>query len=78
MAPRDAFFSAAEAVDLAAAVGRVAAETLAVYPPGIPNALPGERMTEEVAAYLLHAREHGYVVRGAADRSLRTVRVVAE
>jgi arginine decarboxylase len=78
MAPRDAFFSASHAVDLLGAVGRVAAETLAVYPPGIPNVLPGERLTADIVGYLLHARDHGYVVRGASDRALRTARVVRE
>ena len=29
------------------AVGRIAAESLAAYPPGIPNVLPGERLTAE-------------------------------
>ena len=43
MPPRDAFFAPQEAVPLDEAEGRIAAESLAAYPPGIPNVLPGER-----------------------------------
>ena len=61
-----------------AAVGRIAAESLATYPPGIPNVLPGERLTAETLAYVRGTLELGGSVRGASDRLLRTVRVVVE
>ncbi len=78
MAPRRAFLAAQEAVPFADAVGRLAAESLAAYPPGIPNVLPGERLTQETVDYINAVVEHGGWVRGAVDRSLRTVRVVRE
>jgi arginine decarboxylase len=78
MAPRDAFLATQEAVPFAEARGRVAAESLATYPPGIPNVLPGELLTAETLAYMEGTLAHGGKVRGATDRSLRTVRVVAE
>jgi arginine decarboxylase len=78
MAPRSAFLGAQEAVPFADAVGRLAAESLAAYPPGIPNVLPGERLTQETVDYINTVVEHGGWVRGAVDRSLRTVRVVVE
>src|SRR3954447_6841189 len=43
--PRDAFLGPQEVVSADDAVGRVAAESLAAYPPGVPNVLPGERLT---------------------------------
>ena len=43
---------AAEVVAVDDAVGRVSAESIAGYPPGIPALLPGERITAEVVAYL--------------------------
>ena len=76
MSPRQAFLGPQEAVALADAVGRIAAESLAAYPPGIPNVLPGERLTAETLAYIQTAIEHGGSLRGASDRKLRTVRVV--
>jgi arginine decarboxylase len=78
MTPREAFLGAQEAVPAAAAAGRVAAESLATYPPGIPNVLPGERLTAETLAYVQRTLELGGSVRGASDRLLRTVRVVVE
>jgi arginine decarboxylase len=78
MTPREAFLGAQEAVPAADGVGRIAAESLATYPPGIPNVLPGERLTAETLAYIQRTLELGGSVRGASDRLLRTVRVVVE
>jgi arginine decarboxylase len=78
MTPREAFLGAQEVVPAAQAVGRVAAESLATYPPGIPNVLPGERLTAGTLAYIARTLELGGSVRGASDRHLHTVRVVAE
>jgi arginine decarboxylase len=78
MTPREAFLGAQEAVPAAAAAGRIAAESLATYPPGIPNVLPGERLTPETLAFVQRTLELGGSVRGASDRLLRTVRVVVE
>ena len=78
MTPREAFLGPQEVVPVSDAVGRVAAESLAAYPPGIPNVLPGERLTVETLAYIRQAIEHGGSLRGASDRALRTLRVVLE
>ncbi len=78
MTPREAYLGAQEVVVAAQAVGRIAAESLATYPPGIPNVLPGERLSAETLAYVQHTLELGGSVRGASDRLLRTVRVVVE
>jgi arginine decarboxylase len=78
MTPREAFFGPQEVVPAAEAAGRVAAESLAAYPPGIPNVLPGERLTAETLEYVQQALDHGGSLRGASDRRLRTVRVAKE
>jgi len=52
MSPRDAFFADHERVSAAEAVGRIAAETAAPYPPGIPALAPGERIHGTVLAAL--------------------------
>jgi arginine decarboxylase len=78
MPPRQAFLGEQEVVPFADAVGRIAAESLAAYPPGIPNVLPGERLTRETVDYINEVVEHGGWVRGAVDRSLKTMRVVVE
>ncbi|PAX90981.1 hypothetical protein CLM82_11960, partial [Streptomyces albidoflavus] len=76
--PRDAFFGPVADVPWQEAEGRVAAEMLTPYPPGIPAALPGERLTREVLRYLRTGVEAGMVVPDAADPGLDTVRVVVE
>jgi arginine decarboxylase len=78
LAPRDAFLGPQEVVSFEAAEGRIAAESLAAYPPGVPNVLPGERLTAPTLQYIADSLAHGGLVRGASDRSLKTVRVVSE
>jgi len=78
MTPREAYLGAQEVVSAEEAVGRIAAESLATYPPGIPNVLPGERLSAETLAYIRGTLELGGSIRGASDRLLRTVRVVLE
>jgi lysine decarboxylase len=75
MTPREAFLGPQEVVPFERAAGRVAAESLAAYPPGIPNVLPGERLTRETLAYIAESVEHGGHVRGGSDRALKTLRV---
>ncbi|MEV0230944.1 ornithine decarboxylase [Nonomuraea sp. NPDC050786] len=77
MVPREAFFARIDHVPWQQAAGRVVAELLTPYPPGIPAALPGERLTEKVLRYLHSGVEGGMVVPDAADASLSTIRVVA-
>lgn len=78
MLPRDAFFADTELVPAAEAVGRISADTLAAYPPGIPNLIPGEEITAETVAFLqaVAASPSGYV-RGAADPRVERFRVTA-
>lgn len=77
MAVQDAFFAPTEIVPAGEAVGRISADALAAYPPGIPNLLPGEVVTDEIVGYLqvVAADPSGYV-RGAADPLVQTVRVL--
>lgn len=76
--PRDAYFARHEKVPVAETSGHIAAEMITPYPPGIPAALPGERLTEPVLRYLTPGVAAGMFLPDAADPHLRTVRVVAE
>jgi arginine/lysine/ornithine decarboxylase len=77
MLPRDAFLGATELVPWREAVGRVSAEMICPYPPGIPITAPGERLTQTVVDYLEQVVAAGVMVEGAADESLARLRVVA-
>jgi len=78
MPPRSAYFAAKRAVPLDEAAGRVCAETLTPYPPGIPAALPGEELTDAVLKYLRTGHEAGMAIPDAVDASLATVLVVEQ
>ncbi|MFD0038977.1 aminotransferase class I/II-fold pyridoxal phosphate-dependent enzyme [Streptomyces anulatus] len=76
--PRDAYFGRTQDVPASEAVGRVAAEMLTPYPPGIPAVLPGERITEPLLRYLRTGVEAGMNIPDPADPTLQTMRVRAE
>jgi len=76
--PRDAFLGPADAVPVDRAPGRVSAESIAGYPPGIPALLPGERITGELVAYLRELRDAGARLHGASDPSFETICVLDE
>jgi lysine decarboxylase len=75
--PREAFFGVAETVPIERAVGRVSAELVAPYPPGVPVLAPGERVTPEALAALSEARRDGVRIAYAADSQLATLQVLA-
>ncbi|WP_030770828.1 aminotransferase class I/II-fold pyridoxal phosphate-dependent enzyme [Streptomyces sp. NRRL F-2664] len=76
--PRDAFFGPTEQVPWEEADGRIAAEMLTPYPPGIPAALPGERLTRDVLRYLRSGIDAGMVVPDAVDAGVKSVRVLRQ
>ncbi|THA76185.1 ornithine decarboxylase [Streptomyces sp. A0592] len=76
--PRDAFFGPTEQVPWREADGRIAAEMLTPYPPGIPAALPGERLTADVLRYLRSGVDAGMVVPDAVDTNVMSVRVLQD
>jgi arginine decarboxylase len=75
LTPREAFLGPQEVIPFDAAAGRIAAEGLAAYPPGIPNVLPGERLAPETLDFIRESLAHGGYVRGGSDRELKTLRV---
>jgi arginine decarboxylase len=78
LSPREAFFAHRERVPAAQAVGRVAAETAAPYPPGIPAFSPGERVTAEILDALRAEAGAGSRIAYCSDPTLETLLVVAD
>ncbi len=78
MLPRDAYFAHTEVVPAEKAAGRISADSLAAYPPGIPNVQPGEVISPELVEFLtaVAASPTGYV-RGSVDPLVTHYRVVA-
>ena len=77
MPPRDAFFAANQTVPAGAAVGRISAELVAPYPPGIPVLAPGEVITAGALDALRTCQAQGGRIAYAADPTLATFQVIA-
>jgi len=75
MPPRQAFFAERETVTLRQAIGRVSAELIAPYPPGIPVLAPGEEITADALAALARAKAAGIRIAYATDPTLMTITV---
>lgn len=78
MSPRTAFFAAQEVVAAADALGRISAELIAPYPPGIPVLAPGEVITAATLEALGEAARSGVRIAYAHDPTLNTYAVVVE
>jgi arginine decarboxylase len=76
LAPREAFFAANETVPASEAIGRVSAELIAPYPPGVPVLAPGELITAEAVAALREVAADGGRIAYAADPTLGTFQVL--
>jgi arginine decarboxylase len=75
--PRDAFFGPTEMVPAERAAGRLAAEEITPYPPGIPAVVPGEELNDAVINYLRSGADAGMTLPDASDRQARQFKVVA-
>jgi arginine decarboxylase len=78
LTPRDAFFAPHEQVPAERAAGRISAELIAPYPPGIPILVPGELITAQTLAALETAARSGVRIAYAADPALRSYQVVRQ
>jgi arginine decarboxylase len=76
LAPREAFFARNEVVRASAAVGRVSAELIAPYPPGVPVLAPGELITRAAVDALREVKADGGRIAYAADPTLDTFQVI--
>jgi arginine decarboxylase len=74
--PQAAFQATAETVAIADAIGRISAELVCPYPPGIPVLLPGEFIERRAIAFLQHVLSCGGTVSGCSDLSLKTLNVI--
>lgn len=67
----DAEYESVKATDSA---GRIAAEFINLYPPGIPLAVPGERLAEAVTEGLMHYQRCGLHIQGVENGRIRVVK----
>ena len=75
---RDAYFAQTEMVVADQAVGRISADLIAPYPPGVAVVAPGEILTQQIVNGLAASKEAGVRIAYATDPSLSSYRVVAK
>ncbi len=74
--PREAKFARKRRVPIGLAAGRVAGETIATYPPGVPIIMAGEVFSHDIVEYLQAMHRCGAVLKGASDPAFLTVKVL--
>jgi len=75
MSIRDAYFADTEFVSANDAIGRISADLIAPYPPGVAVVAPGEVLTEQIVNGLATTQKAGVRIAYASDASLGTYRV---
>jgi lysine decarboxylase len=73
---RDAYFAKTEMVNAAEAEGRISADLIAPYPPGVAVVAPGEVLTAQILQGLKASKDAGVRIAYATDSTLATYRVV--
>ncbi|CAB4335088.1 MAG: aminotransferase class V-fold PLP-dependent enzyme [Actinobacteria bacterium] len=73
---RDAYFARTEMVEAKVAIGRISADLIAPYPPGVAVVAPGEILTEQIVSGLSASRKAGVRIAYATDSTLEKYRVV--
>jgi lysine decarboxylase len=72
---RDAYFADTEFVSAKDAIGRISADLIAPYPPGVAVVAPGEVLTEQIVNGLAATQKAGVRIAYASDSTLATYRV---
>ncbi len=74
--PREAFYMPKKRILFKEAIGRVSAEFVMFYPPGIPILAPGELITQEAYEYIRLLVEENAAITGIEDSTAQTVLIV--
>ena len=76
MSIRDAYFADTENIAASAAIGRISADLIAPYPPGVAVVAPGEVLTEQIIVGLAASQKAGVRIAYACDPTLSSYRVI--
>ncbi|MBK3495172.1 aminotransferase class I/II-fold pyridoxal phosphate-dependent enzyme [Viridibacillus sp. YIM B01967] len=74
LSPREAYYAEHESIAIEAAIGRISADSLMIYPPGIPLVIPGELISHDVLQqYRYYCQTLGNVLTEAKEANHITV-----
>jgi arginine decarboxylase len=76
MTPRQADRSRHLQVSIEDAIGKISAESICPYPPGIPTIVPGEIITTAALDYLRQVLDLGGEIAGCSDLTLATITII--
>ncbi len=74
---REAYFSKTQSVKYQDAIGKISADLIAPYPPGVAVVAPGEMLTEEIILGLRSTKASGVRIAYATDSTLESFRIVS-
>ena len=74
--PQEAFYAEKEQLPIDDCVGRISAESVMCYPPGIPILSPGEVITGDILAYIKTAMEKGCAMQGPESEDISALFVL--
>lgn len=74
--PQKAFYADKEMLPIEQTNGRICAEFVMCYPPGIPILAPGEIITKDILAYIRYAKEKGCSMQGTEDPYIEHLNVL--
>lgn len=76
LTPQEAFYSEKLSMPMNESQGKICAEFVMCYPPGIPILAPGEKITKEILDYISYAKEKGCFLTGTADPKIENINIV--
>jgi arginine decarboxylase len=76
--PREALTKLTRKIPFKRSVGKICAEIVCPYPPGIPVLCPGEVITQEIYNYLMSVLDSGARINGQSDGRLQTIKVLED
>lgn len=72
---REAYLAPYEEVEVLEAEGRIAAEFVNLYPPGIPLLVPGEAVSNKIIEMIKTYQKNGYTVHGISNSKIKAVKL---
>ena len=76
--PREAFYSEKNKIRFEESEGKICAEMIMAYPPGIPVITPGERISKATIEYIKGLKDAKLHVQGMEDPELNYINVIEE
>ena len=75
LTPRQAFFSKSKSISIQESIGKISAEEINFYPPGIPILYPGELISREIIDYIREMMQFNIRL-VSTDPTFQTIKII--